>query len=276
MCCRVFICSSGWPVACGISTVPFIWKCLEWLGWVSVHLCISVWTCGWYGSIYVCPYVCMVDRAEGQMKENQSNWSWRSEMHTQRLLWGDKGRRYRPGPNCQLLVITLILQKQTQRPTDWMTDTHTNRKRQDVYWTQVYSLNHLLNLVAIWRDWSLYILWAIKCSSLQSLVRVTGRPSQNSGKKDRRTALWLKQQSFNQRMWVQVPFIVCEQKPCWGVLHQQRQTQNSRQVVDIGPSKLWNMLNDNLFKCSSATFQMIYFWKTMTNCSAVKRQSQSI
>lgn len=145
-----------------------------------------------------------------------------------------------------------------------------------MYWKQVYFLNHLLNLLAIWRDGSLYILWAIKCSSLQSLARVTGRPSQNSGKKDRRMALWLKQQSFNQRMWVQVPFIVCEQKPCRGVLHQQKQTQNSRQDVDIGLSKPWNMLNENVFKCSSATCQMIYFWKTMTNCRAVKGQSQFI
>lgn len=65
-----------------------------------------------------------------------------------------------------------------------MTDAHTNCTGQDVHWTQVYSSNRLLNLVVIWRDVSLYILWVISCSSLQSLARVTGRPSHNSGNKD--------------------------------------------------------------------------------------------
>lgn len=55
--CRVFICSTGWPAACGITTVPLIWKRLEWCGWVSVHLCISarsvyppacVFMCAWW------------------------------------------------------------------------------------------------------------------------------------------------------------------------------------------------------------------------------------
>lgn len=177
MYCRVLICTAVLSLSFGSA-----WNGLGSgvAGGGLLHPCISVCTCGWYVSVYVCPYVCMVSWVEGQMKENQSNPSWRGEPNAQSFLQGDKGRRHRPGLDCQLLVITLILQKRTQRPTDWMTDAHTNRKRQDAYLTQVYSLNHLLNLVAIPREVSLYILWVIKYSRLQSLARGTGRPSQNS------------------------------------------------------------------------------------------------
>lgn len=107
---------------------------------------------------------------------------------------------------------------------------HTNSKRQDVYWTQVYTLNLLFNLVVIWRYVSLYILSVIKCSSLQSLAWVTGRPSWNTGEKDGRMALRLKKLSFNQRIRVQASFIVCEHTPRWGVLEQDIENQPERQT----------------------------------------------
>lgn len=53
--------------------------------------------------------------------------------------------RNRPGPDCQLPVIIVMLQKSTKKANhlyEWHihTHTHTNGKGQEVYWTQVYSL----------------------------------------------------------------------------------------------------------------------------------------
>lgn len=145
--------------------------------YLSVHLCVVC--------IRLCVHVC------ARWTEQKAKWKKIRVIGADaaRCMQRDfsveiKDKRYRPGPDCQLLVITLIPQKQTQRPTNWMTDAHKKCTGQDVHWTQVYSLNQLLNLVVIWRDVSLYILWVILYSSLQSLARVTGRPSQNSGNKD--------------------------------------------------------------------------------------------
>ena len=116
-----------------------------------------------------------------------------------------------------------------------MTDAHTNIKRQDVYWAQVCSWNLLLSLVVIWRCVSLYILWVIKCSSLQSLAWVTGSPSQNSGKKDGRMVLRLKKLSFNQRMWVQDHLLsVSVNFSEVSLSNKPKLKHNSRQDVDIG------------------------------------------
>ena len=66
---------------------------------------------------------------------------------------------------------TLERNTETERPTNWMNDTHTNSKRH-VYSAQVYSSNLFSILVEIWRYISLFAPRVIEVSSPQSLAWV--------------------------------------------------------------------------------------------------------
>lgn len=86
---------------------------------------------------------------------------------------GDKGRRYGPGPNCQLLVITLIPPPPTApphpetdtkaKPTEWLTAVQIARDKTQIE-RKCTPLNRLLDLVVIGRHVSLYAPRVIKCS----------------------------------------------------------------------------------------------------------------
>lgn len=167
--CRVFICSTGWPAACGITTVPFIWKRLEWCGWMSVGPRIP-FVCSLYQSVHLC--ACAVDWAEGQMKGNHSNQSTRWDALTQQIWNEDTG--------LDLIVsflYSLLYLRDAETGPSWMTDMYTNNKRQEVYWMQMFSLNPLLNLVVIWRRVSLYF-GSSNAAACNHWQWVTGKPSQ--------------------------------------------------------------------------------------------------
>lgn len=165
------------------------WKCLKWFGWVSIHLCTSVHARGWYASVsFFCFFSFLFFLFSFW---NIHMWARRTELRSKwkkiRVIGadaagcahkGDKGRRYGPGPNCQLLVITLIPPLKTDtkaKPTEWLTAVQIARDK------TCTPLNHLLDLVVIGRHASLYVSPGHQVQQPENIGAVLlEEPSQNS------------------------------------------------------------------------------------------------
>lgn len=142
-----------------------------------------------------------------------------------------------------------------------MTDTLTNSKRQDVYSTQVYSSNVLINLVVIW--------YKIRIA-LHSLGHQMQQPACNHWHRVladySKILVWLKKLLFNQWKRIQAPLTVRKHKACKGVLEQD---------TDISECLCW-MKNlkishyDWTFGCI-CTFFIIFFYNMMPTTVKVRQ-----